>query len=505
MKGSSVHDWEWELFVVYWWREKELLFINGSSNSSNYLQLAEALCGEGVELIKGQTVFRSFHGITRLQLQNVGLSEQLGRNVRYTGRMGASVGTALTDVQKRKASKSVLAGAGYSGGYRTGIGASRKGRIWTHRRDNLDVFTAWCRGLGTKLLDDAIDADQVLGGTLVPEEITTRPVKYPITVDWPEPVYLEVESYWSVTWDGEQRELCDVSMTLSSASADGPLTFALEDEKGRLDCEVQILSAKPGYQVVCSDPAATIEAGRRGASSLLRDFFYEHPPKIWFADGSSLEGNELIELKGNVRPYDTAKLVVLDWTGTDIQKESQGPTGRADSIQARIVCDAVSSDAEIVFDDDGSGEAADVVTVRVIGDDAAPSEIQVVFYHCKYSQEAAPGGRIDDLYVVCGQAQKSIAWLWSTAKSTDLFMHLLRRDAMACARGRRSRFEKGDAERVEVIREMSRKVSVALKICVVQPGVSRAAISPAQLELLAVTENHLWETFQIPFEAFVSD
>ena len=80
----------------------------------------------------------------------------------------------------------------------------------------------------------------------------------------------------------------------------------------------------------------------------------------------------------------------------------------------------------MIVDDDGKGEAADIVAIRLVGDTTAPSRIDVEFYHCKYSQEATPGQRIKDLYEVCGQAQKSISWMSSPEKRTDLFTHLLR-------------------------------------------------------------------------------
>jgi hypothetical protein len=70
-----------------------------------------------------------------------------------------------------------------------------------------------------------------------------------------------------------------------------------------------------------------------------------------------------------------------------------------------------AEDYDLIFDDDESGEAADVVVARVIGGIEAPTQIDVEFYHCKYSSADVPGARIEDLYVVCGQAQTSIRWM----------------------------------------------------------------------------------------------
>ena len=120
---ETLFSWEWELYVAFWSPDQNLLFINGSTNSGDYKQLAQALCGDNVSLIRGQDVFKTFSGVTRLKLQNVGLTEQLGRNVRYTGRMGADVESGITEVQRRRAMKSVLSGSGFEHGEKAAVGA----------------------------------------------------------------------------------------------------------------------------------------------------------------------------------------------------------------------------------------------------------------------------------------------------------------------------------------------------------------------------------------------
>jgi hypothetical protein len=127
--AGDLVSWQWELYVVSWLPEQKLLFINSSINSGEYKVLAHAVAGETATLISGQQVFRTFVGVNRPRLQNVGLTEQLGRNVRYTGRMGANVAAELSNIQRRHARKSVLSGSGFEAGGRTTVGASRKGRI----------------------------------------------------------------------------------------------------------------------------------------------------------------------------------------------------------------------------------------------------------------------------------------------------------------------------------------------------------------------------------------
>jgi len=49
-------------------------------------------------------------------LTNVGLDEQLGRQIRYTGRMGPDVGALLAEATLATTTKAVLAGVGFENG-----------------------------------------------------------------------------------------------------------------------------------------------------------------------------------------------------------------------------------------------------------------------------------------------------------------------------------------------------------------------------------------------------
>ena len=228
----------------------------------------------------------------------------------------------------------------------------------------------------------------------------------------------------------------------------------------------------------------------------LQDFFYDYPPVIWFVDSSSLDGNSLTELKTKYDPYPSEKILGWDWTGINMRKESQGIAKEPDSIQYRVIQELMNDDYDVVFNDDGSGEAADVIAIRV-----EERSIAVKFYHCKFSKEDKPGKRIEDLYAVCGQAQKSVHWM---EKPTELFTHMLRREPKS-EKGRRvSRFEKGNRKDLSKIKEMSRTLPINLMVFIVQPGLSKKEVTLAQRELLSVTENYLMETFMLHFNVIAS-
>ncbi|MDE0184253.1 MAG: DEAD/DEAH box helicase family protein [Candidatus Poribacteria bacterium] len=499
---DNVFSWQWELYVIIWSPDQNLLFINSSSNSGEYKALAKAIGGEDAELIEGQQVFRSFYGINRLRLQNVGLSEQLGRNIRYTARMGADVESGLSELHRQQTLKTVLVGAGFEGGKRVTIGASRKGRIWSHSRNRIDVLAAWCKMVGSKLIDAEIDPDDVLSGTLNATTINERPAKMPIACDWPEEMYKTPEVMWAFIINGEEYLFSNLDISIVDTPLSGSLTFALVSDTEQIEIELVFYEGDNGPDYRFKLPHGRTVMIRRGNSeSPLIDFFYGEPPIFWFSDGSSLAGNKYVELNKPILPYDQKKIIPWDWTGVDIRKESQGETKDQDSIQARVIQQLKRGDYDMIVDDDGNGEAADIVSIRIVEAQGKPKSIDVEFYHCKYSHGSLPGSRISDLYEVCGQAQKSIAWMFSGEKQVDLFTHLLRREAGRVDRGRASRYEVGDEALLLSIREMCDldQCSMNLKIYVVQPGVSKQNVSTQQLHLMGVTANYLHETYQLPF------
>jgi hypothetical protein len=91
--------------------------------------------------------------------------------------MGSDVGPGVPEAQRHRTRKSVFSGSGYEGGARATVGASRKGRIWSHRRERVDQLVAWCKAIGTKLLDNRIDPDEVLKGTLESQTVLERPAR----------------------------------------------------------------------------------------------------------------------------------------------------------------------------------------------------------------------------------------------------------------------------------------------------------------------------------------
>jgi hypothetical protein len=176
------------------------------------------------------------------------------------------------------------------------------------------------------------------------------------------------------------------------------------------------------------------------------------------------------------------------WDGVDISKESQGVCPKIkDSIQYYVIQKLLKSDYDIIYDDDNSGEIADITTIK-----EEEKKIKIELYHLKYAKKGTVSKRIDNLYEVCGQAQKSIRWKYKDGN--ELFEHLLRRERKFEKGSSCSRLEKGDIQKLIYFSQITkRKYPIEFKIYVVQPGLSPGVVTDEQLILLGVTDNYLKE------------
>lgn len=489
----EIADTTWDLYIVHWDSAEQLLYICSSNNRSLHGVLAEAICGDDALLLKGEAMFRVFHNVRRLVLLNLGLRHAIGRNIQFTMYVGADVLENLPGAAQTNKIKSNMFGHGYEEGQRASYGCSYKGRVWSHRRaGDLVEWMEWAHEVGRKISDTSIDTAAALKFALIPKRATTRPAAVPFAVQWPHELLMRDEDVITFDFGSERASLLHVGLDIDSHSADGPLTLRVFTESVSATYEVTFSDAGVDY-VHRAGSAVTVKLGRQVMG--LDELFRDGEPPIYFVDGSSLRGDALLLLpKDYVPPFLRERIEVLDWTGVNIKKESQGLSRDSDSIQRRIIenlmAPSSAPDPDIVFDDDASGESADVVTLRVAGE-----RLFIQLFHCKFSSDPKPGARVDDLYQVCGQAQKSAYWKGIVDR---LLAHIDRRESDRMKRGGPTRFAKGDVLSLRALRRRADALEPSLEIIVVQPGLSKEKASDDQLELLGVTELYLQETYRIP-------
>ena len=502
----DIRNTEWHLYLVHWSEAQGLIFINSSNNGSLHEELAKAIGGEEVALIRGEAIFRSLHNVNRMVLTNLGLSDLINDNLRFSLHVGRDISDVLPEAMRLNKRKSNLFARGYEAAARVSVGCSQKGRVWSMTTaTDLAAWVDWSHAVGAKLLDETISTKDVFRNVILPRTVKERPKLVPLLIDWPESFLQRPEDAIEVEIDGEAVLFYDAELRILDFTTEGPIRFQVGIPGKTADYAVRF-----GPNGVVYEAEGPFEAQIKVARTRrpLAQWFRHDAPAIRFENGAYFEHDEFFELPSasDRTPFAKERIEVWDWTGVDIKKESQHIEKRADSIQRRVLDrlldDAADPTFSIVFDDDDAGEAADIVCIGV-----RDNRLMVHLYHCKFSGEATTGARVDDLYAVCGQAQRSTHWRNAVP---ELLKHLRRREEGRRLRSVRvgqphvSRFERGDRR---TLLELAKQVPLLVpefKIFVVQPGLSRAAAVNKQLELLAATELYLMDTAATPLGVIAS-
>ena len=501
-KWTTVREFqnrEYNLYLLHWDPESGLLYIHSSRLKELHEPLAKLVCGDDVERIKGENVFRSMHGFKRLLLNNLGLSETQRRPVRHSNFMGTDITVQVETLPgNQNRIKTNLFGQGYTDEGKSTIGCSRKGKFWSYEKtNNFAEWIDWCRSLGAKLIDDSIPTDAFLRNLIKPRRITQLPEKTPIAIMWPEGILDLMEDRIELQIGDTTSPIFDCEIELTSFESTGPIKFLVGSEDAHVDISMTVGASGANYHIM-EGQVVHVKIGNKRIE--LTEWFKEDPPHIYFGDGDMLVDNELFPLPepADQTPFDLNKVEVWDWDGTNIRRESQGREKDRDSIQWRVIQERLSEPGwQVIYDDDGSGEVADVIAMRKEG-----RTLHVELIHCKYSSEDTPGARVGDLYEVLGQAQKSVRW---REYPRIFFEHLRTREARRLRNSASSRYELGDASIVNGWLAEWNETNYEFRITVVQPGYSKARANPDHLKLVSATEAFLMETWGMPLKVVCSD
>lgn len=469
-RSEAIRDQFWTLVIMHYAEDQKLLYIGCSDKKFKHEKLAEKVCKGDYVFIHRNSVFRSFHNIKRRKIIHAGLLKPANRNSRYAKYSGADVTIELASIQSGgRARKSDFVATGYRDGKPVGVGASQKGKVWNPARvGNPKEWIEWCTRTGALLIDEAIETSQIFNDTAKVTEIDSYPVdNRVIAMDWNEETFEKHHRMALVDARGEISPLylCEFAEWECNGTT---LCFEIRRE-GHAPLVVQIvLGGEDGHVVTLPNGDNVIVSGWRREDEPLKDFLLDYPPTLFLADGSLVSGCLHTEFHPTVDPLPENFFAVWDWNGVNIETEAAYKTEsgqivfRADSVQQRVMKRCKDEGAMFVFNDDGSGESADVVAVFEQED-----VLTVKLIHCKYSKGASPGHRVGDLYEVCGQAVKSVKWKWN-AKA--LFKHLERRKNKGL--GVEHRFYLGDSETLAGLIRKLDYTNVHFEFWIVQPGLA---------------------------------
>lgn len=481
---KSLEDVSHDLYILYWDRTHGLLYINSSNTNSVHEDLAQAVTDPDTTRIKGPVVYRIMAKIRRCVPTNVGTLDARSRSRRFQLAVGADVLLDYPEAERRNKSQTNIFVSGYEGGERVNVGASLKGRVWNYGvAHTLKRWVDWCNEVGTKLTDETVDPADVLKGFIIPTEIEERPELVPLALEWPIQFFLDTTESVEIKRDNFSWPVIDTDLTITTFTREGPIGFTLHTPHWSVDYQITIAAGRLIF--TCDGPEPTVATSRQ--TQAFSKYLNQHGLRILFEDEAILEPDMLlIRPSGTVAPFSPERLQTIDWRGINLHKESQGADRDPTSIQARTIQHLLGeNDWDLVIDDDGAGEVADIVAARIEG-----NQLHVNLVHCKYAHGDVPGARVADLYEVCGQVHKSTKWRHRPGR---LFNNLIRREGHRREQGR-SGLEKGTDQTLYELAQRAPLLEPKFTITIVQPGVSKARVSEDQLHLLACAEVYAMDT-----------
>ena len=235
-------------------------------------------------------------------------------------------------------------------------------------------------------------SNEIIGNFLVPIISTERPNAVLLGIEWPWEVYLTGAERLKLRHGSDQYALVDVDLRPTDEEISGPLRFQVRTDAWVVGYEADYVNGRLRFR--CSSPVEAELTTPRGSARPLSEWLNE--VGLLFL----LAGDQLIDQQGLLyrqdyerEPYPRERLTPLSWDGVDHHVESQGPEQNPASIQAYAIAQ-LKSEAEwdVILDDDGSGEMADIVALR-LDDDG----LLIKLVHCKFSHGDKPGARLSDL------------------------------------------------------------------------------------------------------------
>jgi len=504
-KYRDINNINMKLIIAHFDRSNRILLLHLSDKTLvTAKDMAEILFNGDVASITGQSLTRVFSNVKRPIARSLGTTKT--GDIKYTMHFGSDVTEGLSKVKAQTSELNNIFAWGYEDGERVTYGCSvKKGKIWALCKNNIYKWKEWAKEIYTKVSDSTLEYSEIIKKFILAKPIGRHPNLVPISIEWGDHITVRNNDYISFYFDSEERDYYDLEIKVAEFGAGEPVKIIISSE----GIESQYLfTIRPNrnpdseigeytYEHV-SGPEVCIKLGNSDAIEFIK-YMDEDPVIIIYANGSYSYNCHLCELNYEKLLYNGEDLKALDWNGIDITKESQTHALFSDSVQYGFIQHLIRYGSyDIIFDDDGSGEAADIVAIKNEQD-----QIILKLIHCKYSLGGEPGARVGDLYEVCGQCVKSIKHKHNGVNK--LKTQLLRRDKKRLVRHGVSRFIVGDEELLKKITKESETKKVVFKVSIVQPGLSKAKVSPEILTLLSSTYEYLQDTSNAAFEVFCSE
>jgi hypothetical protein len=476
----------YDLFVLHHHIDTGLLFICASRRvDCVYDELVSVVTDAPIVPLSPDQVNNALLGLTDVELFNVGMRNRTlrGNSESYRIVVGPAAHRAIKKSDGRQYHRGHSYGRAKENGRAVTIGLSTASKIWSNTSSRLPKLIAWCDVLAHRLTSKDIamtlcELDFLQTGrraTEIPEGV--------IAASWHRATYLSpiAVHYADAKGTTAECQLLDLDLRIDRGVADrSRIRIVLQREGFEWPVDFTLGNRRPFEIADGADESVTV--GNSVTILPMIQYLNSKPLELFFADGSSISGSVLHPPPPDgFLAFDASRIEAVDWQAENVDVEVEAgicSDGRL-NVQQYVEGRLLASNADIIFFDDGSGEAADYVTVRV-----RPEVVEFEFFHCKASGGQAGGDRVDDAYEVCGQAVKGLIWINSGRR---LIAHAKRR--LRRRGSRPSKFLRGGIAELEASVDAAGNRSCRHRMVIVQPGLSRSNLTPKIANVLAAADD----------------
>lgn len=487
----------YDLLVVRWDKDAGALCLYSSDYKGvRSEKLAQIITDGRTELVSGTPIFNILNNVELPLVKSLG-SSRIGA-ISFTSYFGPNVTEGLALIEKAQSELNNLACLGYENGERVIWGGTqRRGKVWQQKAGTIAEWIEWTKATWAKVTKTGEEQANVIRDFLKPEKLDKPYSSRPITVQWGEQAQQRFNDRQSVLFGDVEVPLYEIDLDLGEAGPNGEIHIRIVSDNAASEYSLAIRDDLPGgyRHDHVSGPPARFRIGN-GDPVDLPEYLLKDPFVVHYVDGTYSYNCYHIpaNLEAGLFPKD--RLEAWDWSGIPLNKESMHKAADQATIQYRTA-EILKPEYEVVFNDDGCGEAADLVCLKDVDEDT----IRLCLVHCKGAQGGRVSRDITNFYTVCGQAQKSI-----TAKHAGLptlYRDLKRRHEIWAREGA-NRFLKGNMKQLAYFKEKARRAKIEFEMILVQPGGSVATITDDALRLLATTELYLFKTTQAKLRVVIS-
>jgi superfamily II DNA or RNA helicase len=490
-KYENLQEITYDLLIAYWDQAQSVLFIHASDyDRMRVSHVARNITSDDTELLNGPQVFNVLNNVELPLAKSLG-SSRFGA-ISFTSYFGPNVTEGLASIEKSESELNYIGCLGYEDGEKVLWGAAqRKAKIWQRSSGSIDDWITWCQRTHKKLMDDNGRGSNITRDFLRPQKLGALYSEPPIAVQWGEYLQSSFSDYLAVLFNDVEVPLYLADTEIVSATEEKvSIAIFSDDYRSIYAFGINPLLPKGYAYELLEGPPVSFKISRHRVRD-CEEQMYVDPLILRYADGTFSYNNFHIPFDLGASNYPTDRIEAWDWEGVFLNKESMGIRVDTKTIQYRAY-ENIAEDFDVIVNDDGPGEAGDLVCLRDLGSEA----IGLCLVHCKNAYGGKVSGDIRNLYTVCGQAQKSITAKHEGLKKLSID---LRRRHESWVKLGGSRFLRGDLKTLSYFVEKSRKFTVKFEVIIVQPGLSRSSLTPDMAKLLGTTELFLKRTTEAEF------